>query len=486
MSRSLATPHDTAITTSDVREGRVAERHALSAAALGSVFESVIPIGRLAGPCTVLASYEALALATGEARAAFSSDEGWAPLLGSRFGRAVINADEPQHAQDRRRWAGAFAPAQLVRFLPAIDTLITQRTERWAAVPDFDVYPAAREFTFAALGITLAGFADDGFLARIQALFSAVLDPPADGESDLDRHLRVAPFRDELEPLLRRHVAQHPRSASAVPSLIDHLRREDPTLSDEAILAHLNLLLVTGHETSASLLTWLLHYAAKPQWQGWLREELDTVSGPEDGAGLAMLNGLPRLNAFVREVGRLRPPFICAPRVCIEDVAIAGRRIPKGSRVALSYGGANMSASAFSEPTAFRPHRWTGAPPPRVATFGAGHRHCVGMSFAHMTLKMVVARLIDRYQIDRGDGPEPVNTGFWGGRPIGGPRLGLRPLTATGLLQHRREGVVDFTSISSIEASFDASHDLAVEQSRSANEEAEDDYGRFHAGRLDA
>ena len=111
VSNSLSVSHDASITPSDVLEGRVAARHAQSAAALGSVFESVIPVGRLAGACTVLAGHEALALATGEARAAFSSEEGWARLLGTRFGRAVINADEPQHAHDRRRWAGASARA---------------------------------------------------------------------------------------------------------------------------------------------------------------------------------------------------------------------------------------------------------------------------------------------------------------------------------------------------------------------------------------
>lgn len=428
MNECLLVSHDTSITMSDVLEGRVAERHARSAAMHGGVFESVIPLGRLAGPCTVLASYGALALATTEIRAAFSSEEGWATLLGSRFGRAVINADEPQHSKDRRRWTALFAPARLASFLPAIDALITRRTGQWATCADFDVYPAARELTFAALATTLGGFHDDDFLPRIQALFSAVLDPPADGKTELDHHLRVAPFRDELEAALRHHVARKPRAASAEPSLIDHLRREDPSLSDDAILAHLNLLLVTGHETSASLVTWLLYYASKTEWQDWLREELASVSRPACPDAPMMVENLPRLDAFVREAGRLHPPLLCAPRICIKDVVIAGHRIAAGSRVVLSYGGADMSASAFSEPATFQPQRWMGATPPRVATFGAGHRHCLGMRFAHMTLKIVLARLIDRYQIERGDGPAPINAGFWSARPIGGPRLGLRPV----------------------------------------------------------
>jgi retinoid hydroxylase len=371
----------------------------------------------------------ALAIATGEARAAFSSEEGWAPLLGTRFGRAVINADEPQHAQDRRRWAGAFSPVQRARFLPAIDRLVSRRLQRWAAVPDFDVYPATRELAFAFLATTLGGFADDAALAGIQELFSAVLAPPVDDESVHDRHFRVAPLRDQLEAMLRDHIARHPRDANGVPSLIDHLRREDPTMTAEAMLAHLNLLLVTGHETSASLLAWLLYYASKPHWWEWLSKELDTVAQPEDVETLAMLESLPRLDAFVREVGRLNPPLLCAPRVCVDDVAIAGHRISVGSRVALSYGGANMSASVFSEPAAFRPQRWMDATTLRAATFGAGYRHCLGMSFAYMELKIVLARVIQHFEIEVIDGPDPVNAGFWAARPMGGPRLALRPRT---------------------------------------------------------
>ena len=56
------------------------------------------------------------------------------------------------------------------------------------------------------------------------------------------------------------------------------------------MLAHLNLLLVTGHETSASLLTWVLYYASKPRWQGWLREELDAIRRPEDPQALPVLD----------------------------------------------------------------------------------------------------------------------------------------------------------------------------------------------------
>src|SRR4051794_13655809 len=102
-------PHAPAVTADDVRLGRVARCHAEAVAQYGPVFASSIPIGWPTGPCIVLVGHEALAQATGEARHALSSELGWAPLLGTRFGIALLNADEPQHAQDRRDWSGLFA-----------------------------------------------------------------------------------------------------------------------------------------------------------------------------------------------------------------------------------------------------------------------------------------------------------------------------------------------------------------------------------------
>ncbi|MEO8132739.1 MAG: cytochrome P450 [Betaproteobacteria bacterium] len=419
-------PQGEPVTVNDVRAGRVAERHAQLAKRHGSVFGNAVPGGWPAGACIVLVGDAALASATGDSRAALSSEKGWAPLLGTRFGRAVINVDEPQHAQDRRRWAAAFTPAEFERCLSALRPLVASRSEQWSNRTSFDAYPATRELAFAGIATTLGGFADDATLERILDPLSAVLDPTADGESELDRHHRVAPLREALEALLRAHLAAPRSEGTVAPGLIELLRRQDPTLGDNALLAHLNLLLITGLETTASLMAWVLHYASMARWRAWLREELDAGPAPVNDSALAALETLPRLDAFVREAGRLHPPVVCAPRVCTEDAVIAGVRIPAGSNVVLGYGGTNLLAASYDDAAAFRPQRWTATQLPRAATFGGGHRLCIGMRFAQLELKAVLAHVVTRYDIEGGDAGMPVNAGFWNARPTGGPRLTLR------------------------------------------------------------
>lgn len=431
MSTALLLPQGMPVTEADVRAGRVAQNHAQSAARHGSVFASVVPGGLPAGPCVVIVGHDALAFATGEAREALSSEKGWAPLLGTRFGRALLNVDEPQHAQDRRSWSGAFATAELANYLPAIRVLVARRVDRWASAPVFEAYPATRELAFAAIATTLGGFADDAALGHTFALLSTAFDPPAAGESDLDRHHRVSPLRDEFEALLRAHLAQPPGDVGVAPRLVDHLRRHDPAIGDDALFAHLNLLLVSGHETTASLMAWALYYAAMPRWRGWLREELDVFESSPGEAALSALEALPRLDAFVCEAGRLHAPLLCAPRICVRDVVIAGVRIPARSLVVMSYGGTNMLASVYTDPHAFCPQRWIAATLPRAATFGAGHRFCLGMRFAHMEAKTLLTQMVAHYDIACDAGAPPVNAGFWNARPSGVPRLALRPRAAS-------------------------------------------------------
>ncbi len=415
------------LTARDSDDGLVAQMHAQAAADRGSVFRSNVPHGRLAGPCVVVVGDDALAAATSEGNETLSSERGWEPLLGTRFGRAVINVDEPQHTIDRRRWAGAFSPSALARYLPAIDALIARRAERWASQTAFDPYPASREFAFAAVATTLGGFDDDATLSDVLELMSPVLEPTDPIEPPLDRHVRVAPLRDELESILSAQIVRRRACARETQGLVAHLRANEPYLSDDELLAHLNLVLITGHETTAGLLAWLLYQAARDDRLAWLREDVDTLEPVAQTDALHAIEALPRLDAFVHEAARLHPSLVCVPRVAVRDCELAGERIEADTPVALSYGGTNLLASCYDEPLAFRPERWLGRGLPRPATFGAGRRSCIGMRFARMEAKVALAHIVARFDIERLSTSVPANAGFWNTRPRALPQLALQP-----------------------------------------------------------
>jgi cytochrome P450 len=423
MDQSSLTP--LIVTDADVRAGRVGALHAEAAARVGAVFASNSAGDWVAGPCVVVTGHDALAAATGDARDAFSSELGWAQVLGSRFGRAVVNVDDPQHVLDRKRWSALFAPASLDRCAPALRALIESRCARWAGGSAFDVYPATRELAFAAVATTLAGFADDPTMARVLYRFSEILIPSADDESDAVRHQRALPARDDLDSLVDAHVTR--MLAGADPNnLVAQLRRQAPELDAAVLAGHLNLLLVTGHETSASMMAWLLYYAARPQWSTWLREEFAEAGAPAADLSIATLDALPRVDRFVREAMRLHPAVVCAPRVTLRDVDVAGVRIPRHARVALSYAGTNLLRSVYADPLAFEPDRWLDTSLPLPSTFSSGNRLCMGIRFAHLEFKLLLSHMLIHYEFDIDGDVMLVNAGFWNARPSGRFRLRMR------------------------------------------------------------
>src|SRR4051794_17931647 len=103
--RALATLPERRVTLADIERGRAADVQAVAAGEDGTVVNGMIEAPHHRGPCAFLVGRAALEYAYGEGRGALSSAGGWAPLIGRRFGQAVINSDEPRHAIERRRWS---------------------------------------------------------------------------------------------------------------------------------------------------------------------------------------------------------------------------------------------------------------------------------------------------------------------------------------------------------------------------------------------
>jgi cytochrome P450 len=131
--------------------------------------------------------------------------------------------------------------------------------------------------------------------------------------------------RDLLSLLVRANTAANPRERL---SDADVLGRKCDTgvtmvLSDTG--AEIPTFLLAGHETTSSLLSWILfELAANPGTQARLRAECRTLSLPAGGAPLdadvlAALDKLPLLDAVVRETLRLHAPAASTLRTAQRD-----------------------------------------------------------------------------------------------------------------------------------------------------------------------
>lgn len=173
------------------------------------------------------------------------------------------------------------------------------------------------------------------------------------------------------------------------------------TLTEDELIGHVSVIFTAGHETSSNALTWTLFLLGMfPAVAARLREELTgRLSG--EAPSVEQLEQLPYLDAVVKESLRLMPPAPWNGRVLREPAVLGGHELPVGAEVLVSIYETHRVPELYADPLAFRPERWETLKPSvyEYNPFSAGQRICIGARFAVMEIKIVLAMLLQRYQL---------------------------------------------------------------------------------------
>ena len=158
-------------------------------------------------------------------------------------------------------------------------------------------------------------------------------------------------------------------------------------MSDRELRDELMTLLVAGHETTATALSWAVELLARHP------AELDRLE-TEVAAG----EGDEYLDAVIRETLRLRPVIALVLRKLVEPMEIGGRLLPAGVSVAPSIYLVHRNPDVYPEPERFRPERFIEQPPGTYTwiPFGGGVRRCLGAAFAEFEMAVVLRELVAR------------------------------------------------------------------------------------------
>ncbi len=194
-------------------------------------------------------------------------------------------------------------------------------------------------------------------------------------------------------------------------------RMTDVQLRDEAVT-----LLVAGHETTASALTWTLYLLSQhPEAEARLLREVDEVLADRTPT-LEDLTSMPYTRMVIDESLRLYPPGWLTFRKALADDEIGGYRIPAGTTLTLSQWATHRHPQFWQNPEVFDPERFSperSQDRPRFAffPFGGGPRLCIGSSFALLELQLVLPMLARRFQFEL----DPTRT------VLTDPQVTLRP-----------------------------------------------------------
>ena len=166
-------------------------------------------------------------------------------------------------------------------------------------------------------------------------------------------------------------------------------------------------MILAGHETTALTLFWSLYLlASSPADQERVAAEVHAID-LKPAAAAEALTKLPYTKAVVNEALRLYPPAFVLARTAIGPDRLGDVVVPRGALVMISPWVLHRHLRLWEDADAFNPARFLAdAPlPHRFAymPFGAGPRICIGAQFALTEACLVLAMIIQRFDVALAD-----------------------------------------------------------------------------------
>lgn len=363
----------------------------------------------------------------------FSSEQGWGPLLDRLFPRGLMLLDFDKHRVDRRALSIAFKPEPMRHYMGALNRGIAERVAQWGAGP-MQFYPAIKALSLDLAAESFLGLPWGPEADRINRAF---VDMVAASVAPIRHALpftamkRGVDGRAFLVEFFTSEVARRRAGEGVGQDMFSQFATatddDGNLLPVDAVVDHMNFLMMAAHDTITSSATSLVYYLARhPEWQDKLRDEALAATGGHDLA-YEDLGKLELTEMAFKEALRLIPPVPSLPRRALRDFSFGGYHIPAGTGVGINIHWTHHSPEYWPEPERFDPLRFT-----REAEkarhkyawvpFGGGAHMCLGLHFAYMQVKVLMAQLLGRYRIELAEGAE-VDWQPW---PIPKPRDGLR------------------------------------------------------------
>ncbi len=225
---------------------------------------------------------------------------------------------------------------------------------------------------------------------------------------------QVVRLRAKLDALVYEEIRD--RQANPDPNRTDILsmlmaaRTETgEALGETELRDELMALLMAGHETTATAISWALYWTHKlPDVKAKLLAELDALGPNPAPTDIAQL---PYLSAVCQETLRRSPvAMFTFPRVAQEPVELMGRHFSPGTTFLGCIFLTHQREELYPNPKTFRPERFLERKfsPYEFIPFGNGARRCVGAALAQYELKLAVATLLSGYRFRLADNKEEV------------------------------------------------------------------------------
>ena len=335
-----------------------------------------------------------------------------AMLLGSN----LITSNGKAWAHQRRMIQPAFSKSAIAGFTGVIGCVNADLLEKWKlAAARHEAVNVTRDLSSMVLKITLMSIFGADY-ATVAPDFSVLADESA-------RNLEFAQAFRPLGKIIVEIAAQRRRNRTVATDFLASMmqardRECGEPMSDAKLANEVLTLVVAGHETTASLLSWMWYLLSRhPEAQARLSDELNR--SPWDG--VPTMDALPKYTytrRVIDEALRLYPPLWLMTRRALQNDWLGDFFVPAGTEIYISPWLIQRSPDLWEAPDKFDPDRLS---PDKggnlhelaMCPFGAGPRNCIGKSFARVEMQihlMMFARELQlRYDEQK---PPEMTTGI--------------------------------------------------------------------------
>ncbi|MFN6559110.1 MAG: cytochrome P450 [Nostoc sp. ChiSLP01] len=333
--------------------------------------------------------------------------------------QGILQLDGLVHKNRRKLLMQSFHGARMQACGGRICELTEKIMSKQVIAKPFVAYPTIEDITLRVGIEVVMGLHEGERYDKIKHLFVSALrigQSPIDkilgnifGQQDLGRwspqgyRLQV---RRELFQLLSAEVEERRKQAdsSCTDMLCDLIFAEDETgqpLSNEEVRDLLLSPIFAAGDASGTAIAWSLYWIHRlPAVRSRLLSELDSLGENPDPMSIV---ALPYLNAVCQEALRIYPTQLFAfPRLVESTVQVMGYQLNPGTVLIANIYSTHQREDLYPAPKEFQPERFLEKQfsPYEFLPFGGGSRVCIGGTFALFEMKLVLATILSRYQLE--------------------------------------------------------------------------------------
>ncbi len=339
-----------------------------------------------------------------------------ASLLGDN---SLVLLDGEPHRRQRKLMMPPFHGEKVKSYAQTICQITEKVASRWQEKQAFMAQKAMQDITLETILHVVFGLSEGERYQEIKPQLIELLDATG---SPLKASVIFLPFlqqdlgkwspwgkvvrrKRKIYELLQREIeerrANPESSGNDVLSLMVSARDEQGEgLSDIELKDQMMTLLVAGHETTATALSWSLYWIHKlPEVKQKLLAELGSLAPDADPLTISRL---PYLTAVCNETLRIYPvAFIAFLRFAKSPIEVMGHQFEPEKMLAPTIYLTHHREDLYPEPKQFKPERFLER---QYSTyeflpFGGGNRRCIGYALALLEMKLVLAKILTKWDL---------------------------------------------------------------------------------------